>query len=261
MKNGIDAHCHIEHMEHPEKIAEEVRKNMIAAVCSVPNPNDFEKIMQLREKFQDCMFVCLGFHPEYIEKYSAKQIDECIDFIKENKKKLVAIGEVGLDYNWIKEKEKQDKTKEVFIQFIDLSKETKLPLVIHTRNNNEKQQDAVSDALKILTDQNAKSVMLHCFSGNENNLKYALEQDYFVSFATLICKSEKHQRLAGKTPIESMLIETDAPWLDPDSRELVNRPWKIERSAEVIANIKETTKQEILEKTTQNAKRFFELKI
>ncbi len=262
IRTGIDAHCHLEHMENPESIAEEVRKRMLGAVCSVPDPKDFERIMDLGKKFDDCVFVCLGFHPEIAFDYTKEKIEECIEYIKENRKHIVGIGEVGLDYNYNKEREKQERTKEIFIQFIDLSKELKLPLVIHARNHPEdKSMDAFADCLKILTDENAKHVIMHCFSGNEQILEHALEQNYWISFATIIVRSDKHKRLASKTPVENMLLETDAPWLDPDSRDLVNRPWKIERSAEIIAQVKETTKEEIMQATTENAVKAFDLKI
>lgn len=102
---------------------------------------------------------------------------------------------------------------------------------------------------------------MHCFSGSEQNLSYALEQNYWISYATIIARSDKHKRLAEKTPLENMLLETDSPWLDPDSRELTNRPWKIDRSAEIIAEIKEKTKEEILKITADNAIKAFGLKI
>jgi TatD DNase family protein len=261
MKTGIDTHCHLEYMKNMEEVAEEVRKRMLAAVCSVPNPKDFNKILELRKRFSDCIFVCLGFHPEIADDYTSKDIEESMEFIKSKRKEIVGIGEIGLDYAWIKDRSKQEKTKEVFIQFIDLAKELHLPIVIHIRNNPEtKNPDAFDDTLKILTDQNASAVVMHCFSGNENNLKYALEQNYWISYATIIARSDKHKRLAGKTPLESMLLETDSPWLDPDTKDLVNRPWKIERSAEIIANIKEKTNEEIMRITTENAIKCFDLK-
>ena len=134
-------------------------------------------------------------------------------------------------------------------------------MVIHARNMaNEKGNDAFSDCLKILTDHNARHVVMHCFSGSESTLKHALEQNYWISFATIIARSDKHKRLAAKTPVENMLLETVSPWLDPDSRELTNRPWKIERSAEIIAEIKNITKEEVLRITTENAKKAFNLK-
>lgn len=258
MKTGIDTHCHLEHIENMEEVAEEVRKRMVAAVCSVPDPKDFDKILELRKKFEDCIFVCLGFHPEIAFNYTEMERDEVIETIKANKKNIVGIGEIGLDYNWIKTSEKREQTKDIFIQFIDLAKELKKPIIIHARNMpNEPLKDAFMDCLKTLTDHNARHVVMHCFSGNEQSLEYALEQDYWISYATIIARSDKHKRLAGKTPVERMLLETDSPWLDPDSRELTNRPWKIERSAAVIADIKNTTKEEILDTTTQNARKVF----
>ena len=86
-----------------------------------------------------------------------------------------------------------------------------------------------------------------------------------ISFATVVVKSKRHQRLAKQAPLDRMLLETDAPWLDPDtkpgSHELTNRPWKIERSAEVIAELKGATKDEILRATEENAKKFFRLEL
>jgi TatD DNase family protein len=126
-------------------------------------------------------------------------------------------------------------------------------LVIHAR-------DAFSDALEILRDKESKRVCLHCFSGSEGNLKEALKRGYFISYATNICWTKKHPRLAEKTPIEKMLLETDSPWLDPENpKSLTNKPWKILNSAKVISQIKGISVKEVLEKTTENAKKFFKI--
>lgn len=253
----IDVHCHLEYM--PEGVVKEAKGSMLAIITSVADINHKEEILEIREKNPDFVFVSLGLHPERISKYSDDEINDYLDFIKANKNSVVAIGECGLDYLQVK-KDSRKKAEEVFIQFIGLAKKLKLPLVIHSRNE-PGDNSCVNDILKLLTDQNAKSVVLHCFSGSEANLKYALEQDYWISFATLICKSEKHQRLAGKTPIEKLLLETDSPWLHPSSRELINRPWMIAESAKTIAAIKNISKEKILQQTTENAKKVFDLKI
>ena len=101
--------------------------------------------------------------------------------------------------------------------------------------------------------------MMHCFSGNEKNLRDCLTEGWYISYATIIARSQKHQRLAKKTPMDKMMLDTDAPWLDPDGKagELTNRPWNIERSAEVIAEALGTTKEAVLEKTEENARKFF----
>jgi len=257
----IDVHCHLEYMEDPQKVIDEARQKMRAVITSVPNPKETQSMIDLVERNRNFLFLCAGFHPEHLHEYTREQVEDHMEFIKKNRKNIAAIGEVGVDYNWLKKEEERRKSEEVFAQFIDLAKETHKPLVIHTRSDNPKTRDAVDDALKILTNSNAKDVIMHCFSGSEENLKYALEQNYWISYATIIVRSDKHKRLAGNTPIESMLLETDAPWLDPDSKDLVNRPWKIERSAEVIAGIKDTTKEDVLKQTEENAISSFRLMI
>lgn len=251
----IDIHCHLEFMEKPEEILKEAKEKMTAIITSVADPKNAEKILNLREKYKDFLFVSLGFHPECLRDYKDGEIKKYIDFVKEKKNEICAIGEVGLDYSQECQGIDKERMKKVFILFIDLAKELNLPLVIHAR-------DAFNDTLKILKEKNAKDVVLHCFSGSEGNLKEAIKRGYFISFATNICYTKKHPRLAEKTPIEKMLLETDSPWLDPENpRELINRPWKILNSARVIAKIKGISEKEVLEKTAENALKFFKILI
>ena len=77
MKTGIDSHCHLEYMEDMEEVAEQVRKRMRGAVCSVPDPKDFDRMLSLRGQFSDCIFVCLGFHPEIAFNYTEKERTYC----------------------------------------------------------------------------------------------------------------------------------------------------------------------------------------
>jgi TatD DNase family protein len=161
---------------------------------------------------------------------------------------------VGLDYSEECQGIDREKMRKIFYSFIDLAKELDLPLIIHAR-------DAFNDALKILKEKSAKKVVLHCFSGSEGNLKEALKRGYFISFATNICWTKKHPRLAEKTPMEKMLLETDSPWLDPEERRgMKNKPWKIYFSAKIISEVKRIPADEILKITANNAKEFFNLK-
>ena len=102
-------------------------------------------------------------------------------------------------------------------------------------------------------------VILHCFSGTEKDLEYALSEDYFISVVTLVCKSTTRQALVPKIPIEKMLLETDAPWNDPMSRDLVNRPWKIEYSADTVASIQGLHIQDVLKQTEKNAREIMKI--
>ncbi len=253
----IDAHCHLECMD--ENVIKDAEEDMAAIVTSTAHPKDKEKTMALNDKYPYFVYVCYGFHPEVLDNCTDEQIEDYIGYIKAHSDKISAIGEVGLDYNWTKPEDKE-KTKEIFRKFIDLALELDKPLVIHSRNGKD-DMNGIKDTMDILVEKNTKKVMLHCFSGSEGQLKLALQQGWMISIATIICKSEKHKRLAKLIPIDQLLLETDSPWLDPDqppgSKELTNRPWKIERSAEVIAEQTGITKEEVLHKTEANAVRFF----
>jgi len=254
----IDSHCHLEYMENPDEVIAEAKKRMAAVVTSVPNPDDFQRVFELHRRHPGFVFVAAGFHAEYLERFNDRQIGECIDMIRKNAGSIVSVGEVGLDYFWIKEREQQERSIAVFEKFIDLAAELDKPLTIHCRNGTD---DGISQTIEVLKRKNAKNVMMHCFSGSDENLQDCLGQGWHISFATLVVRSRKHQRFAKATPLEKMLLETDAPWLDPDSRELTNRPWKIERSAEVIAGLKGIAKEQVLKATEDNARKFFRLQL
>jgi len=250
-------------MKNAEEVIAEARKKMTAIVTSVPDPKDFDKTMQIRERHRDFVFVAAGFHPELIDNYTDEDIKDYMNLIRANADRIVSVGEIGLDFFWVKDTDGQERTKQIFSDFIDFSLDIDKPLTIHSRSGEG--GDGISETIKILKEKGAKNVMMHCFSGNEKNLEDCLAEGWYISFATVVVKSRRHQRLATATPLEKMLLETDAPWQDPDtkpaSKELTNRPWKIERSAEIIAAIKELTKEEVLQATTENARRFFGLQI
>lgn len=251
----IDCHCHITHIENTEEVIEEAEKKGMILINSALSVEDSEISFEIAKRYP-FFKVCVGLHPSDLDKFTDEDIDEYFKYITDNKEKIVAIGEIGLDYYWVKKPDKQKRQKQVFRKLIELSKELDLPLVIHSR-------DSMRETLDILRDENAEKVMLHCFSGNEATLKMALDLGYYISYATNILWTKKHPFLIEETPLEKIFLETDSPWLDPDStakeRKLENRPWKIERSAEKIAEIKKIAKEEVLKQTTENAKKFFNI--
>lgn len=249
----IDIHCHLEFIERKKEVLREAKEKMKAIITSCADPKNAEEILNLKKDYKNFLFLSLGFHPEYLKNYKENQIKNYLNFIKKKRKEIVAIGEVGLDYSQSCEDIDRERMKEVFLKFIDLAKELNLPLVIHAR-------DAFNDVLEILENKGAKKVCLHCFSGSEGNLKEALNLNYFISFATNLCYTKKHPRLARKTPLERIFLETDSPWLNPDNpKKLENRPWKIAKSAKVLASLKNISVEKVLEITTNNAKEFFKI--
>jgi TatD DNase family protein len=254
-------------------VLKEAKAKIAGLVASAADPKDAEFILSTAENNKNFVFATLGFHPERARKYNQKQIDEYLEFIKNNKELIVAVGECGLDYNWNKTRDEQSLTKEIFMQFIELSNEIEKPIVVHARNGAD---NVYGDIFKLL-EAKSGTVVMHCFSGSDSNLKEALSKKYWISYATNIARSDKHKRLAKNTPLEAMLLETDAPWLDPFGPGLTNRPWNIIYSAGLIANILEkskispqsqetsfpkiqkTTKENVLKVTTENASKAFSL--
>ncbi len=256
---GIDCHAHLTHITDAIAVIEESRKKLRGIISVTAELEHAQQSFTFSRLHPGFVFTSLGFHPEHCKRYSSEQIDDYIDFIKKHRDGIIALGETGIDYNWVTEKEEQEKSKHVFVTMIELANELVLPLQIHARNGAK--TTAFSDCLRLLADHGAKNVMMHCFSGSDEELKQALDLGYYISFATIICRSKKHQRLAAATPLERMLLETDAPWLDPYSREPTNRPWNIFESAKIIAELNGTTPEHVLTTTEQNAKDLFNLSI
>lgn len=249
----IDVHCHLDYTQNPKEILRECQgKGMTAVITSLIEIEKAKEIFALKKEFKNFLFVSFGFHPESVSKALDEEIENYLNFAREKRKEIVALGEVGLDYSF--DNFDKQKQKLIFGKFVDLAKELNLPLICHCRQ-------AFEDLFEILKEKNASKVVLHCFSGSEGILKEALNRGYFISFATNICYTQKHPRLAEKTPLEKIVLETDAPWLDPDSqgKEFQNRPWKILNSAKVIAQIKKISVPELLEITTSNSKKIFNL--
>ena len=121
-------------------------------------------------------------------------------------------------------------------------------------------QQQFSDTLKIL-EQAKGTVVIHHFSGNDDELECALERGYWISLGTVICNSKMRQDQIPKIPLENMLLETDSPWNDPFSKGLNNKPWNVAFSADIIAKKKDLPVFQVVNQTTENAKKAFGLDI
>ncbi len=243
---GIDVHCHLEYMD-AQNVVKQAREKMRAIITSVADIKHFEQIKKICEEHSDFVFMTAGLHPT--KMYPNSDVNEYINSIRTSN--VVGIGETGLDYHYITDEKEKEKSKKLFLSFIDLANEMNLPLVIHARN-------AMQDALEILKHADTPVVM-HFFSGNAEELRECLDRNYFISFTTMICKSKRYKKLAKKTPLENMLLETDSPWLDPFSKELNNKPWNIYESAKKIAEILDISEEDVLERTQNNAIKVFRL--
>ncbi|MFH7880822.1 MAG: TatD family hydrolase [Candidatus Aenigmatarchaeota archaeon] len=250
----IDVHCHLEHdslKNDIENVIKKCKEEVKALVTSSPHPKDFEYSIFLAEKFFGYVYVCLGLHPEYIEDIDEKVIEDFKSFVEKNKDRICGIGEIGLDYFWIKDEKLRNRQKELFIECIEFSKKLNKPIVVHIR-------EAYEDALKILEESGYQKVLLHMFGGDKF-LDKILSNEWKISVGPIVSRSKVHKKIVKRIPLERIMLETDSPWMKIDGRP--SFPTDVKFVAAKIAEIKKIDINEIENVTDNNAKEFFGLKI
>jgi len=251
----IDAHCHLEQGAYKNdlnRVIELCKNEGLKALVSVcAHPKDFDRSLEIVEKYKNYVFLCASIHPEFVKEITAKQIDDYFERLRENKKKLVAVGETGGDYFWIRETVWQKKQMELFIRHIELAKELGKPLVIHCR-------DAFEDVFRVLENLDAKQVMLHLFSGHKF-IDRIIENDWYISVGPMLLKSKNHNKIVKKVPIEKIMLETDSPWFGVNKER--NTPVSVIQVANKIAEIKKIDTSQVSSLTDINAIGFFSLSV
>jgi len=247
----IDVHAHLDFPQFDSDrwdVIERARREKILVINSGMGPEGIEKTISLAKKY-DNIFATLGLSPQEFKK---EIIDKTVELIRRYRNEILGIGEVGLDYYWIKDSNSREKELENFNRFIELSRELKLPLVIHSR-------DAEADVINRLKEENLP-VILHSFSGSPEQAEEAISFGCLISIPVSVVYSKRKQKLVENLPLESMVLETDAPYLSPRPKTR-NEPINIKLTRDKIAKIKDIDKEIIEEITTKNAKGFFDLKL
>ena len=240
----IDTHCHLDLLDNLDKLI--VRSTKLGIGIIVANGINHEtnrKVLELTEKFL-IVKAALGVYPIDALKMSNRGLNEEINFIRQNKDKIIAIGEVGLDF---KESEERKEQEDNFLKFISLSKEINKPLIIHSRKAEDK-------CIEILERAMAKKVIMHCFSGSKKAIKKIIENGWFLSIPANVNYNVQFQELIKETPISNLLCETDSPFLHPDRKD-GNSPENIIVSYKKIAEIKNLSLKDVEIKVEDNFKR------
>jgi TatD DNase family protein len=246
----IDVHCHVDFYKDDEiaKIVERCKKSNVVFVNQGTRKESLEKVLALHEMYPETAKIALGIYPIDAIKLTGKELNERIDFIKKNKDKIVAIGEVGLDFH---EEGDTKKTEQIenFKKFIDLSVKLKKPIIVHSRK-------AEGEAVEILKDMYAKKVVMHCFSGNFKLIKKIIENKWFLTIPTNVTFSEHFQKVIEMAPIEQLFCETDSPYLHP-RKERNNEPSNVIESYKKIAEIKKMKLKDVEKQLEENYKGLF----
>ena len=252
----IDSHCHLdypslyENLEEVVKRAEFNKVNKLLTICTTLE--SFEKIKLIIEKYKN-IYGTFGIHPHESKKY--KNIDsKFILNLKKKYKKVIGIGETGLDffYNY-SDKKIQKKS---FIEHIEAATQLNIPLIVHSR-------DAENDTYEILKSEKKNSnlkILIHCFTGSQNFANKLLDLGCYISVSGIITfqNSIELANTVSFIPIENLLVETDSPYLSPHPlRGKSNEPSYIVHTINKLSQIKNISKEDVIAYTTNNFKKLF----
>lgn len=250
----IDTHSHINFEDYKNDFngfIKELNENEIKNVI-IPGvePSTFNEIISLCDEY-DMLFGAIGVHPSEAKTYNDNTEKEIYNLC--NHKKIIAIGEIGLDYYW--ETETKELQKEVFRKQLQIAQNLQIPVLIHDR-------EAHKDTFEILNEFKLKNVIFHCFSGSPDFAQKCIEKNYYIAIGGVVTfKNAKDLKEVAKiTPLDKLLLETDAPYLAPvPFRGKLNSPAYLKYIAQEIANLKNIEFDEVKKQTTLNAKRIFNI--
>ncbi|XP_059375844.1 putative deoxyribonuclease TATDN3 isoform X2 [Carassius carassius] len=258
MQGYIDCHCHISAEDFDSDIDDVIQESkkagLVALLAVAEHAGEFEKIIQLSQRFPGFVIPCLGVHPvqDPAQPRGAllEDLDAALPLIYKYKDDIVAIGEVGLDFTprVVNNDAGKDSQRQVLIRQAEIAKMLNLPLNVHSRS-------AGRPTIHLLKELGVENALLHAFDGKPSVAMEGVKAGYFFSIPPSIVRSDQ-QKLVKQVPLESMCLETDAPALGPE-KQVRNVPRNISISAEYIAKIKGVPLEKVMEVTTQNALRLF----
>ncbi|KAK5917460.1 hypothetical protein CgunFtcFv8_012348 [Champsocephalus gunnari] len=222
MQGYVDCHCHLSSKDFDKDLEEVVESSkqagLLAILAVAEHAGEFEKIMELSQRFPGFIFPCLGVHPvqevspEQQRGASLQDLDAALPLIEEYKDQLVAIGEVGLDFTprFVRGETDKDVQRKVLIRQAQIAKALDLPLNVHSRS-------AGRPTIQLLREQGVEKALLHAFDGKPSVAMEGVRAGYFFSIPPSIIRSEQ-QKLVKRLPLESICLETDAPALGPEKQ-------------------------------------------
>lgn len=254
MSKIIDTHTHIYDKQFEEDFDNVIDRieNQLEGIVSIGfDLESSQKSIELAKKY-NFVHAVVGVHPVDISKYN-DEVEKEIEKLVLNEEKVVAIGEIGLDYHWMADP--KEVQAEGFRKQMALAERVKKPVVIHTR-------EALQDTLDILAEFPNVGGILHCYPGSYEAAKPFLDRYFLGIGGTLTFKNNKKTKeLVEVLPLEKIVIETDCPYLTPvPFRGKRNEPIYTKYVAEEIAKIKNISVEEVIKVTTENAKKIYGIK-
>lgn len=249
----IDTHAHIDMLEAPIELTLQLMKDYGVKKAVIPSVevSSMEKVIAAAEADEN-IYAMIGIYPSEAKTYTQEVEDRMIELAKNHKVK--AVGEIGLDYYW--DKSFVDLQKEVYVKQILLANKLNLPIVIHDR-------EAHKDAYDLLLEYNQSSkALFHCFSGSVEFMRECVKKGWYIALGGVVTfkNAVKMKDVAREIPLDKLVLETDSPYLTPiPFRGKPNTPAYVRYVAEEIANLRQMPLNELIDITTNNAERFFEI--
>lgn len=251
----IDSHCHINdelYKKDPNSYVNEAKKAGVTNFLVVGfDLISSELAVSISEQFNEC-FAAIGIHPSDVKKIENKNIQKLKELAAS--KKVIAIGEIGLDYYWDKEEIVQKEQKEWFIKQINLANELNLPISIHCR-------DAIEDCLKILKENPVKKGgIMHCYAGSVESAKEFIKLGFLLGFGGTVTfkNSVRPKEVISSIPSNAYVLETDAPYLTPHPfRGKENHSKYLYLVRDKIAELRNISAEQVEKESDSNFRRVF----
>jgi TatD DNase family protein len=277
----IDTHCHINFKEYKTDADQVIRAALNEETWMInvgSNYKSSKRALEYANRYERGVYAAVGLHPIHLQVMRAQGDD--YDFMTQEEdfnfdiyeklakfEKVVAIGEIGLEYYHIDSAgdvgKIKDKQKEVFWAQLYMARQLDLPVIIHCRNAHDDMIDLLADFKKEYNDiipKNKAWGVMHCFSGDEDLAWKYFQLGLIISFTGNITFSKQYDNLIRKLPNDKFMIETDSPYLTPEPlRGQRNEPINVKYVAERIAEIKNLSTERIAEISTKNAREFFRI--
>ena len=244
----IDTHFHLNLCDDIDGIIARAKQNDVNSfILSCCDLKSIEEGIEIINKYHD-IYLTIGIHPDEVNSFNENTIPYLKNLILKNKK-IIGIGEIGLDY--YHNKENKEIQKKIFRSQLNLAEELNIPVVIHTR-------DAFLDTYEILKNYNLKGT-IHCFSGSLETAKLYIKLGFYLGIGGVVTfKNTNLKKTIKEIDLDNIVLETDSPYLSPEPyRGLKNEPKNISIICDSICSIKNMEREEVIAKTTNNVLKIY----
>lgn len=252
----IDTHAHLDEMEDLQLAIRDAADVGVAAIVAVGTDySSNRKVLEISRRYDGLVYPALGLHPGQLGHMSQAEVELNFQQIEENIGKMVAIGEVGLDYHKkVRALADKDRQQSVLRRLMGLAVKYEKPIIIHSRY-------AWKDALILAMEAGVKEAVFHWYTGLSSVLRDIINQGYFVSATPAAEYHAEHRRAVREAPLPNLLLETDAPVAYGRESRYISMPGDVRRVLIAASQIKGMPEAVVAKQTTQNARSFFRMLI